>query len=62
MPGRDAAGSRIAYPRARRPAAPWIEPLLPPGGCYTPSERPGHGLAGTPALLLDCKVGGSGGT
>lgn len=45
MPSRDAAGRRIPVPWPRRLPAPWIEPVLPLGGCYTPLERSGHGLA-----------------
>lgn len=36
----------------------WVEPILPVAGCYTPPERPGHGLAFRPEFLAEHAVRG----
>ena len=37
----------------------WVEPILPSKtGTMTPPERPGHGLAFSPEILKDHRIGG----
>jgi L-alanine-DL-glutamate epimerase-like enolase superfamily enzyme len=36
----------------------WVEPVLPVNGVITAPERPGHGLAFKPEVMIDCQVEG----